>query len=147
MYAPRPAKHMKQGFPDKKQIRSLLSDKNFVMINLSAFLNNYIFRKTSYAFLLLGTVLFMCGYITVATLTASNVNEVVDDICRGTANGIFNSFQYLGYFAGAAVTGALWGVSEPLTWLVTIAVGLAGFVMTIYGKNPQKTVLEEESRR
>lgn len=203
----------KQGFPDKKQIRSLLSDKNFVMMNLSAFLNNYMmvsvfyavpiylttvtgetgmwkvfipaifvaifamktavresqkgfgrrilavsflvsalsvllyFRKTSYAFLLLGTVLFMCGYITVATLTASNVNEVVDDICRGTANGIFNSFQYLGNFAGAAVTGALWGVSEPLTWLVTIAVGLAGFFMTIYGKNPQKTVLEEESRR
>lgn len=203
----------KQGFPNKKQIRSLLSDKNFVMMNLSAFLNNYMmvsvfyavpiyltgvtgetgmwkvfipaifvailgmkaavrefqkgfgrrilavsflvsalsvllyFRKTSYVFLLLGTVLFLCGYITIATLTASDVNETVDDSCRGTANGIFNSFQYLGNFAGAAVTGALWGASEPLTWFVTIGVGLAGFFITICGKNPQKTVLEEESRR
>lgn len=202
----------KQGFPNKKQVRSLLSDKNFVMMNLSAFLNNYMmisvfyavpiyltavtgetgmwkvfipaifvailvmkaavrqlqrgfgkqvlavsflvsalsilffFRRTSYAFLLLGTVLFLCGYITIATVTASNVNEAVEDSCRGTANGIFNSFQYVGNFAGAAVTGALWSVSEPLTWFVTIGVGLIGFLMTFCGKNRRKTVFEEESR-
>ncbi len=203
----------KPGFPNKKQVGALLSDKNFVMMNLSAFLNNYMmvsvfyavpiyltavtgetgmwkvfipaifiaifamkaavrkfqkgfgrqvlavsflvsawsiplyFRKTSYAFLLLGTILFMCGYITVATLTASSVNEAVEDACRGTANGIFNSFQYLGNFAGAAVTGALWGISEPLTWFVTIGVGLAGFAMMLFCKKPRKTVLEEETRR
>ncbi len=202
----------KQGFPDKKQVRSLLSDKNFVMMNLSAFLNNYMmisvfyavpiylisvtgetgmwkvfipaifvailamkaavrqlqkgfgrqilavsflvstfsillfFRKASFVFLLLGTALFLCGYITIATLTASNVNEAVEDGCRGTANGIFNSFQYVGNFAGAAVTGALWSVSEPLAWFVTIGVGLVGFLMMICGRKPQKTVLEEEYR-
>ena len=203
----------KRGFPDKKQVGFLLSDKNFVMMNLSAFFNNYMmvsvfyavpiyltgvtgetgmwkifipsifvailamkaavrefrkgfgrqilaaaflvsalsillyFRKASYVFLLLGTVLFLCGYITIATLTASNVNEAVEDGCRGTANGIFNSFQYIGNFAGAAVTGALWDVSEPLTWFVTIGVGLAGFIMTICGKKPWKSVSQEESRR
>lgn len=202
----------KQGFPDKKQVRALISDKNFVMMNLSAFLNNYMmisvfyavpiyltavtgetgmwkvfipaifvailtmkaavrelqkgfgkqilaasflvsalsillfFRKTSYAFLLLGTLLFLCGYITIATLTASNVNEAVEDSCRGTANGIFNSFQYIGNFAGAVVTGVLWSVSEPLTWFVTIGVGLAGFLMTLCEKKPRKADLEEESR-
>jgi MFS family permease len=202
----------RRGFPDKKQVGSLLSDKNFVMMNLSAFFNNYMmisvfyavpiyltgvtgetgmwkifipsifvailamkaavrefqkgfgrqilaaaflvsalsillyFRKTSYVFLLLGTALFLCGYITIATLTASNVNEAVDDGCRGTANGIFNSFQYIGNFAGAAVTGALWGVSEPLTWFVTIGIGLVGFFMTIYGKKPQVCLKEESGK-
>lgn len=90
------------------------------------------FHKTSYLFLLVGTTLFMCGYITIATIAASKVNDTVPDQLRGTANGIFNSFQYIGNFVGALVTGALWGFSETLTWIVTIGIGLAGCLIIVY---------------
>ena len=186
----------RRSLPQNKHIRALLHKRNFVIMNLAAFLNNYmmiavffavpiyltgvtgetgmwkvfvpsiilailamkaavhlvqkgfcrqvpevsfavtalsiVFYLTgrSFLFLLAGTVLFLCGYITIATVTAANVNEAVDDNYRGTANGIFNSFQYVGNFAGAAVTGALWGVSEQLAWAVTMGVGVVGVVLT-----------------
>lgn len=91
----------------------------------------FYFRKTSYWFLLLGTSIFMCGYIVIATLAAANVNDAVADSYRGTANGIFNSFQYIGNFGGAVVTGALWPVSQPLAWLVTMGVGIVGFFLIL----------------
>ena len=95
----------------------------------------------SYIFLLSGTAFFMCGYITIATIAATNVNENVRNSYRGTANGIFNSFQYVGNFVGAVVTGAVWGVSEQLTWVITMGVGIIGFILVTANKqssNAQK---------
>lgn len=105
---------------------------------VSAFSIFLYFNKASYLFLLAGTTFFLCGYITLATLVATVVNNIAKDNYRGTANGIFNSFQYIGNFAGAVVTGALWGISENLMWIVTIGVGLAGFLVIAFNQAPQK---------
>ncbi|WP_243135720.1 MFS transporter [Acetobacterium tundrae] len=200
-----------QGTPDSKHIKILLKNKNFIVMNLSAFINNYMmisvfyavpiyltkvtsetgmwkvfvpaifiailamkqavrwtqkgfnkqvlmisflisalslflyFEKSSYLFLLFGTTLFMCGYISIATIVATNVNNVVKDSYRGTANGIFNSFQYVGNFVGAVVTGALWGFSEQLTWLVTIGIGIAGFLIIALNSSSQEVIQEEKN--
>lgn len=200
-----------QGTPDSKHIKILLKNKNFIVMNLSAFINNYMmisvfyavpiyltkvtsetgmwkvfvpaifiailamkqavrwtqkgfnkqvlmisflisalslflyFEKSSYLFLLFGTTLFMCGYISIATIVATNVNNVVKDSYRGTANGIFNSFQYVGNFVGAVVTGALWGISEQLTWLVTIGIGIAGFLIIALNSSSQEVIQEEKN--
>lgn len=96
------------------------------------------FEKSSYLFLLAGTTLFMCGYISIAAIVAINVNNLVEDRYRGTANGIFNSFQYVGSFVGALVTGAIWGVSENLTWIVIICMGIAGLLTIAVGKPSEK---------
>jgi len=104
---------------------------SFLVSALSIFL---LFMKSSYIFLLVGTTLFMCGYISLATIIATNVNQAVKDDCRGTANGIFNSFQYVGSFLGAVVTGAIWGISEKLTWIIVIVMGLFGFLIIALGK-------------
>ena len=93
----------------------------------------FYFRPSSFVFLLLGTILFLCGYITIATVAATYVNEVMEDSLRGTGNGIFNSFQYIGNFAGALVTGAIWGSSQQAAWLIVIAAGLIGFIMIAFG--------------
>lgn len=196
----------KQGAPDSNHIKILLKNKNFIVMNLSAFINNYMmiavfyavpiyltkitgetgmwkvfvpaiaiailmmklavrwtqkgfnkqvlmvsflvsafslfwfFNNPSYIFLLLGTTLFMCGYIAIATIVATNVNNAVKDSYRGTANGIFNSFQYVGNFVGAVVTGALWGISEQLTWLVTFGIGIAGFLIIALNRPSQKAI-------
>lgn len=188
------------------QVYTLLIDKNFIIMNIAAFLNNFImvsvfyalpiylnkvtgetgmwkvfvpaiviailamkstvkytrkgfnnqvlmcsflilslglifyFRKSSYIFLLIGTTIFMCGYITLATVAASDVNDSVVDKYRGTANGIFNSFQYIGNFVGAVVTGWFWGISETLTWLILVAVGIVGFLIICLGKPLEESI-------
>lgn len=104
---------------------------SFLVSTLSIFL---FFMKSSYIFLLVGTTLFMCGYISLATIVATNVNQAVADDCRGTANGIFNSFQYVGSFLGAVVTGAIWGISEKTTWIIVIVMGIIGFLIIALGK-------------
>nr|WP_311135791.1 MFS transporter [Acetobacterium fimetarium] len=103
------------------------------------------FEKSSYLFLLFGTTLFMCGYLVISTIVATNVNNIAKDSYRGTANGIFNSFQYIGSFAGAAVTGALWGVSESWTWFVTMGIGIAGFLIIALNQSPQEVLHEEKN--
>lgn len=99
----------------------------------------FYFRSSSFVSLLLGTVLFLCGYVTIATVAASHVNEVVEDSLRGTGNGIFNSFQYIGNFGGALATGAVWGSSQLAAWLIVIAAGVAGFLMIAFGKKVKKS--------
>ena len=99
--------------------------------------------KKSYIFLLLGTTLFMCGYISVATIVAKTVNNVIEDRYRGTANGIFNSFQYVGNFAGALVMGAIWAVSQFCAWIMLICVGVAGVLMIVFEKPENNRKLEK----
>ena len=199
--------------PQNGQIHILLRDKNFVLMNLVAFINNFMmmsvfyavpiyltkvtgekgmwkvfvpaiviailvmkvavkwtqkglnnqvlmvsflvsalsiflfFIKSSYIFLLVGTTLFMCAYISLATILATNVNQAVADDCRGTANGIFNSFQYVGSFLGAVVTGAIWGISEKLTWIIVIVMGIIGFLIIALGKPSVNKIQKPEEGR
>lgn len=103
----------------------------FLLLSLSMLLY---FNKSSLVCLLAGTSLFMGGYVTLATVIATDVNNVVQDSCRGKANGVFNSFQYIGNFFGSIVTAALWSVSDKLAWIVLIAIGAAGGLMIAAGK-------------
>jgi hypothetical protein len=82
----------------------------------------------------LGTTLFLSGYITIATVAATHVNEMVEDNLRGTGNGIFNSFQYIGNFGGALAMGAVWGSSQKAAWLIIIAAGIIGFLLIVLGR-------------
>lgn len=109
---------------------------------ISALSMLFYFKKSAFLFLLCGTALFMCGYITLATIVATNVNRTVNDTYRGTANGIFNSFQYIGNFAGAIVVGALMGCSEHMMWLVTIGIALVGFFLILFSE--KKNVVTEK---
>ncbi|WP_156826269.1 hypothetical protein [Paenibacillus terrigena] len=54
------------------------------------------------------------------------MNNIVKDSYRGTANGIFISFQFIGNFIGAVITGFMWGISENLTWMMMIVIGIMG---------------------
>ena len=93
----------------------------------------FYFRPSSFEFLLLGTSLFLCGYLTIATVVAIRANEVVEDSLRGTGNGIFNSFQYIGNFGGAFAMGAVWESSQKVAWLIVIAAGIVGFLLVALG--------------
>jgi MFS family permease len=120
-------------FSDKGNNRRVLIAA-FLLSSVSLFCY---FDRASFSALLAGTSLFMCGYITLATLVATNVNNIVEDSYRGTANGIFNSFQYIGSFAGAVAAGALWGISDRLTWFVVICIGIIGVALVGLGKSQE----------
>jgi predicted MFS family arabinose efflux permease len=102
----------------------------------------FYFRPSSFLFLLLGTTFFLCGYITIATVAATHVNNVVEDSLRGIGNGIFNSFQYIGNFGGALAMGAVWGNSQKAAWLIVIAAGVVGFLLIVLGGQSNKKELE-----
>lgn len=112
---------------------------------LCAFSILFYFRPSSFLFLLAGTTLYMCGYVTIATVVATHVNNIVDDALRGTGNGIFNSFQYIGNFAGAFITGAVWGISQGASWLVLMGTGLAGFLLVVLGKPEGRAAQAQEA--
>lgn len=114
---------------------------SFLISSLSLF---FYFKESSYIFILIGTTLFLGGYISLATIIATNVNNVVEDSCRGTANGIFNSFQYIGNFAGSIAAAALWGTSDKLVWIIIAIVGFIGLIMIASGKI-SKDEIEEVS--
>lgn len=103
----------------------------------------FYFHPFSFPFLLLGTTFFLCGYITIATVSATRANEVLENRLRGTGNGIFNSFQYIGNFGGALATGAVWEISQRAAWLIVIAAGVSGFLILIFNR---PTVVQKQNK-
>lgn len=99
----------------------------------------FYFNNKSFYFILSGSILFMIGYISLATVIPSMANEIAENSYRGAANGIINSFQYVGSFVGAFVTGALWGTYENTALFVIIAIGAAG-ILTVKTIIQTKTV-------
>lgn len=86
----------------------------------------FFFNKTSFYFMLIGSILFMSGYIVLSTVIPSIANGIAEDSYRGTANGIINSFQYIGSFVGPVVAGALWNYSQNLVLIIIIIMALLG---------------------
>lgn len=68
--------------------------------------------QSEFVSILVGTTFFMTGYIFITTIIPSKANRLTEDSYRGTSNGILNSFQYIGSFAGSLITGALWGMNQ-----------------------------------
>jgi sugar phosphate permease len=86
----------------------------------------FFFQKNSIYFLFIGCILFMIGYIVISTVIPSMANDIAENSYRGTANGIINSFQYIGSFAGPVAAGALWNSSQQLVIILLIIMALLG---------------------
>lgn len=89
----------------------------------------FYFNKSSFTFILVGTILFMTGYICICTLVPSLANEIAEESYRGTANGIVNSFQYIGSFMGSVIMAALWVNYKKIALILLIIVCILGIIM------------------
>ncbi|APH15324.1 sugar (and other) transporter family protein [Clostridium sporogenes] len=89
----------------------------------------FYFNKSSFIFILIGTILFMTGYICICTLVPSLANDIAEESYRGTANGIVNSFQYIGSFVGSVIMAALWVNYEKIALIILIIVCILGIIM------------------
>lgn len=94
----------------------------------------FYFKKSSFVFILIGSILFMIGYICLSTIISSNANNIAEESNRGTANGIINSFQYIGSFIGSVMTGVLWDISQFITLILMILISILG-IITIFNCN------------
>lgn len=93
---------------------------------ISALGISFYFINKSFYSILIGSILFMTGYILLATIIPSIANDIAENSYRGAANGIINSFQYIGSFAGAAITGILWSFNESSALILVMAVSIIG---------------------
>ncbi|ACA55660.1 MFS transporter [Clostridium botulinum] len=92
----------------------------------------FYFNKSSFIFILIGTILFMTGYICICTLVPSLANDIAEERYRGTANGIVNSFQYIGSFVGSVIMAALWVNYEKVALILLVIVCILGIIMLKY---------------
>lgn len=86
----------------------------------------FYFNNSSFYFILIGCILFMTGYICLATIIPSCANDIAEDSYRGAANGIINSFQYIGSFVGSVITGVLWENYRQMALILVIAIAIMG---------------------
>lgn len=93
------------------------------------------FKNLSFAFILIGSIFFMIGYICLSTIISSNANDIADENNRGTANGIINSFQYIGSFVGSVLTGIMWGTSQSFVLWLIISISILGIIIISSCKN------------
>lgn len=93
----------------------------------------FYFNNKSFYFILVGSILFITGYISLSTIIPSVANDIAEDSYRGTANGIINSFQYIGSFIGAVITGALWSNYQNIELYLIIVLSITG-VFTVKNK-------------
>lgn len=97
----------------------------------------FFLNKASFYSILIGAILFMTGYIILSTVIPSVANDIAEDSYRGTANGIINSFQYIGSFVGSVIIGALWQNHENLDLIILIVMALLG-ILTVKMKKESR---------
>ncbi len=95
----------------------------------------FYFNENSFYFILIGSILFMTGYILLATVIPSVANDIAENSYRGTANGIINSFQYVGSFVGSVITGALWNNHKDIELFLIILICVLGIFTVERPKN------------
>ena len=88
------------------------------------------------AALLLGTTLFMSGYLILAALLPAAVSGLADASFRASATGGFYTAMFLGAFAGGTATGALWGIDPRAPAMLMIAASLAGLALVAMLPSP-----------
>lgn len=86
----------------------------------------FYFNNQSFYSILVGSILFMTGYISLATIIPAVGNDIAENSYRGAANGIINSFQYIGSFVGSVITGALWTNHQKGVLFLIIAIAVIG---------------------
>lgn len=106
---------------DKKRTRTLLFvNTGLLLLGVLAL----VIARNNTVVLYGGTILLMSGYIALATSIPTIVNNQVADGNRGAVNGVINSFQYVGAFFGAVVSGFFlhWGILAVIIGIFIVSV-------------------------
>ncbi len=75
--------------------------------------------------------LLFAGYMGLTTLLPTMVSRLVESEVRGTATGFYNTAQFIGSFAGGALTGIIWENTRMLAYVVPSLLGIVTFFAAI----------------
>ncbi|QAA32497.1 MFS transporter [Clostridium manihotivorum] len=112
----------------------------FIKVSMASFLVLLIGTKCisyySLTAVTLGVILILSGFITLTSLIPSTINKLTDKEYRGTANGLYQTFTFLGFCVGPTLTGFLQGKNLNLyIFYVTIALAIVGATISYTLKN------------
>jgi hypothetical protein len=84
--------------------------------------------SSQFLMILLSALCFFPAYMILTTLLPAGVTKLSGINIRGTVTATFNTFQFVGSFAGSAVSGILWEIS-PLVSVITLSAIVAVVLM------------------
>lgn len=125
------------------QVASRLADKGReALVSFSAFMSIFLsgicllVGSKSFVLILIGTILFMCGYMSLNAVLPGSVTKLSTNDTRGGVTGVYNTVQYVGSFVGGILAGILWGVNSLLPAVSIIIVSIIGAVVGKRMKKP-----------
>lgn len=105
----------------------------FIKINKYSFLialaGSLCFLIHNVFFIAAGMILCMTGFMCLISLLPSGVNKLTEGNIRGTANGLLNTFIFLGAFMGGLLSGILWKINTLLPVIVLIIICVIGYML------------------
>ena len=88
-------------------------------------------------FVTAGTILNMVGYMCLTAGIPAQINKLVSQKMRGAANGILQSFTYLGIFFGPTIAGFLIGIQyNSIVYLLSVLLALTGCIFSSFCELP-----------
>jgi MFS family permease len=90
------------------------------------------------AALLVPGTLFLVGFTALEPILPNLVSQAAPASSYGTALGGFQTFQFLGSFAGGALAGALAHLSPSYIMAALAATSLAGCLLMFFGRGDQR---------
>lgn len=118
------------------QVASKLADNGKeALVSFSAFIATLISGlclltgAKSFILILAGTILFMCGYMSLNAVLPGSVTKLSTNDTRGGVTGVYNTVQYIGSFVGGIFAGILWGLNPLLPAISIIFISIIGAVI------------------
>lgn len=71
----------------------------------------------------------MMAYMFLVTVLPAQISLSARENDRGKATGVFNTFQFLGSFAGGFISGILWGINPLLSISILSFLALIALVI------------------
>lgn len=97
---------------------------SFIVILLSGMC--MLFCRNNFWIILIGTVLFMCGYMSLNAVLPGSVTKLSTNSTRGGVTGVYNTVQYIGSFIGGILSGGLYGINALLPAVSIIIICVIG---------------------
>ncbi len=114
-----------------------LGDRNMLITGVSLILMSVlVLLFKGFGFIVLSALLFFPGYMILTTLLPAGVTKLAETRLRGTVTATFNTFQFLGSFAGSLITGLLYGLH--LTWALAALAIVVGTILLIQVFSPRE---------
>ena len=96
-------------------------DKLMILLALLLMLISTLFLLSSlFLTIFLSALFFFPSYMILTTLLPAGVTKLSENNIRGTVTATFNTFQFVGSFAGSAISGLLWEI-RPLISVITLS--------------------------